>query len=125
MDIITTIIFFIPSIILFIMVLYLFNVVQQNALFTLSLSELVSRTFREYYKGEDIEPRLINNGVDLVWKGEVEGGSQEDNPNGFIAIYTKDSGINSPINSIDDADILAGKISHVVYEYIKDKEKSL
>lgn len=125
MDMLTIGVFLIPFVILLVLVLYLYNVVQQNANFTFSLMQLVQRTFREYYKGQDIEPKIIGNAIDLKWKGDVQGTFDEENNNGFIVIYTNDSGINSPINSIEEANIIAGKITHVVYEYIKERDEEL
>lgn len=100
---------------------YLYNVVAVNSQYVAELSKLVARTFREYYAKEDIEPIVINNGVDLVWKGSVEGSFNEDNKNGFITIMTNEGNINSPINDLKEADIIAGKISNLIYEYIQDK----
>ena len=125
MDMLTIGVFLIPFVILLVLVLYLYNIVQQNANFTFSLMQLVQRTFREYYKGQDIEPRVVGNAIDLTWKGDVQGTFNEENNNGFIVVYTNDSGINSPINSIEEADIVAGKITHVVYEYIKERDEEL
>ena len=85
------------------------------------LFSLVSRTFREYYKGEDMEPVLINGGIDIVWRGDVDG-MRNENELGFITIYTNEGNINSPIKNQNEADIIAGKIIRMVYEYIKYKE---
>ena len=104
-------------------IFYIYSVIQDNYAYTDRLTRLVTRTFREYYKGEDIEPEVLGNSIDLVWKGEVSGFFNEENKTGFITIFTKDSGINSPINDIEEADILAKKITDVVYEYIKDREQ--
>ena len=86
------------------------------------ISKLLKRSFREYYKGKDIEPVVINNGIDLKWTGEVEG-LKEDNELGFITIYTNDATLNSPLNSIQEADIVSEKVIRVVEEYIKDREE--
>ena len=102
---------------------YMYLYVSQMNVFISELSKLVSRTFREYYKGEDIEPVVINNGVDLIWKGDVPGSFNEDNKKGFITIMTNDGNINSPIIDLKEADIIAGKISNVVYDYVKDREE--
>ena len=101
---------------------YLYNLILGSYTFLREIEGLITRTFREYYKGEDIEPVIINNGIDLIWKGEVEGSFNEDNKLGFITIFTNDGDINSPIRDHKEADIIAGKISNVVYEYIKDRE---
>lgn len=102
--------------------LYLYMALSSQQYFIAELSALVSRTFREFYKGEDIEPVVVNNSVDLVWKGEVQGIFNEDYKQGFITILTNDSIANSPINDLKEADIIAGKIAHVVYEYIKERD---
>lgn len=116
-------------IILFIIVMvafaYLYNAVAINSQFVVSLSELVSRTFREYYANEDIEPVVINNGIDLVWSGDVEGTFNEDNKMGFITILTNESNVNSPIVDIKEADLIASKVIQVVNEYVKDRDSEL
>lgn len=116
-------------IVLFIIILllffYLYNVVATNSVFLFELSDLVSRTFRQYYANEDIEPVVVNNGVDLVWKGDVQGRFNEDNKLGFITILTNDSNVNSPIVDYKDADILAGKLIPVIYEYVKEKDSKV
>lgn len=116
-------------IILFIIVMvafaYLYNAVAINSQFVVSLSELVSRTFREYYANEDIEPVVINNGIDLVWSGDVEGTFNEDNKMGFITILTNESNVNSPIVDIKEADLIASKVIQVVNEYVKDRDSKI
>lgn len=102
---------------------YLYNLIATQNHYMGEVSALISRTFREYYKGEDIEPVIINNGIDLVWKGDVEGSFNEDNKQGFITIMTNDGNINSPIRDLKEADIISGKIIHVVYEYIKESHE--
>lgn len=104
---------------------YLYNVVAVNSQFVFSLSDLVSRTFREYYANEDIEPVVINNGIDLVWSGDVEGTFNEDNKMGFITILTNESNVNSPIVDVKEADLIASKITQIVNEYIKDRDSEL
>lgn len=116
-------------IILFIIVMvafaYLYNAVAINSQFVFSLSDLVSRTFREYYANEDIEPVVINNGIDLVWSGDVEGAFNEDNKMGFITILTNESNVNSPIVDIKEADLIASKVIQVVNEYVKDRDSKI
>ena len=117
-------------IILFIIVMvafaYLYNAVAINSQFVFSLSDLVSRTFREYYANEDIEPVVINNGIDLVWSGDVEGAFNEDNKKmGFITILTNESNVNSPIVDVKEADLIASKVIQVVNEYVKDRDSKI
>lgn len=101
---------------------YLYGLISALYVFLEETKLLVARTFKEYYKGEDIEPVMINNGVDLIWKGDVDGMFNEDNKLGFITIFTNDGDINSPIRDYKEADIIAGKIASLVYEYIQDRE---
>ena len=109
-------------IIVFFMQYTLYNMCKINYNNIFELAGLVTRTFREYYKGEDIEPVVINNGIDLVWTGDVEGSYNENNTQGFITIMTNEGNVNSPIKNTKEADILAGKIMNVVYDYIQDRE---
>lgn len=104
---------------------YLYNAVAINSQFVFSLSDLVSRTFREYYANEDIEPVVINNGIDLVWSGDVEGAFNEDNKMGFITILTNESNVNSPIVDIKEADLIASKVIQIVNEYVKDRDSKI
>lgn len=109
-------------IIVFFMQYTLYNMCKINYNNIFELAGLITRTFREYYKGEDMEPVVINNGIDLVWTGDVEGSHNENNTQGFITIMTNEGNVNSPIKNTKEADILAGKIMNVVYDYIQDRE---
>lgn len=104
---------------------YLYILISSTNAFVFELSDLVSRTFRQFYANEDIEPVMVNNGIDLVWKGDVEGRFDEDNKNGFITVLTNDSNVNSPIIDIKDADILVGKLIPVIYEYVKERDSKV
>lgn len=103
-------------------VIYLYLFLSSQSAILRELFALVSRTFREYYKGEDMEPVVINNGIDIIWKGDVDG-FRHDNELGFITISSNEGNINSPIRDAKEADIIAGKIIHIVYEYIKEREE--
>ena len=105
-------------------VIYLYSFCSSQNIILQELFNLVSRTFREYYKGEDMEPVVINNGIDIVWKGDVNG-LHKDNELGFITIMSNESNVNSPIKDSKEADIIAGKVIHIVNEYIRDKEEIL
>lgn len=121
-----SILLIIVLVVLFVIVFFiqftLYNMCKINYNNIFELAGLVTRTFREYYKGEDIEPVVINNGIDLVWTGDVEGSYNENNTQGFITIMTNEGNVNSPIKNTKEADILAGKIMNVVYDYIQDRE---
>lgn len=82
--------------------------------------ELLRRTFKYYYKGENIEPRAVNWGIDLVWNPDNEDIS---NKNGFINIwYGSDSGFDTPIKDVVEADELAGKIIETVEKHLHDRD---
>lgn len=86
------------------------------------MAKLLRRTFVEYYKGQDIEPLAIYNGIDLKWNGDVDG-LRAENDNGFITIRLHDNGsINSPLNELDEADELSERIIRTVHDFMKDKE---
>ena len=121
MDFLTAILIVTIMIVFSALFLYLYLFLLSTNQYIEEISKLLKRSFREYYKGQNIEPVLINNGIDLKWTGEVEG-LKEDNELGFITIYTNDANLNSPINSIEEADLISGKIIRVIDEYIKDKE---
>lgn len=104
--------------------IYFYNAIQMLTVFSLELSNLVSRTFKEYYKNENIEPVLINNGIDVVWRGEVEG-MRLDNEMGFITILTNDANVNSPIHSQKEADIVAGKIIYIINEFVRERDSEI
>ena len=103
-----------------IIVAYLYFAIATTNQFVFELSDLVSRTFREYYKGENIEPVMVNNGVDLIWNESSD--PVKENARGFITILTEDANVDSPIKDYKEADIIAGKISKVVNDYIQDRE---
>lgn len=122
MDFFTTTIITLIVVIFSIFVLYLYFCLASLGNYVEDISKLLKRTFVEYYKGQDIEPIAIYNGIDLKWTGPVQG-IRADNENGFITIRLHDNGaINSPLNELEEADILSEKIIATVYDYIKDKE---
>lgn len=122
MDFLTAILIVTIMIVFSALFLYLYLCLLSTNQYIEEISKLLKRSFREYYKGQNIEPILINNGIDLKWTGEVEG-LKEENELGFITIYTNDANLNSPINSIEEADLISGKIIRVIDEYIKDREQ--
>ena len=96
-----------------------FTMLAQTNAFVYELSNLVSRTFREYYKGENMEPIVTGQGIDILWKedGESEFGNQ-----GFISICVSDTtNVSSPIKDHKDADIIAGKIINIINDYIVEE----
>ena len=122
MDFLTVIVIVAIMIVFSVISFYLYLCLLSTNQYIEEISKLLKRSFREYYKGKDIEPIVINNGIDLKWTGEVEG-LKEDNELGFITIYTNDATLNSPLNSIQEADVVSEKVIRVVEEYIKDREE--
>ena len=99
--------------------LYLLAQISATNQFLAEMTDLVSRTFKQYYRTENIEPQVINNGYDLVWNPDNE---DITNKPGFITIWTADSTIDSPIVDMKDADILGCKLIEVVEKHIQDRE---
>lgn len=87
-----------------------------------SVAQLLARTFEHYYNSENIKSQGINWGIELVWNPENNSEEQE-TKKGFIVIYYgKDSGIDTPIEDVVEADILSEKIIEVANKHIQDKE---
>lgn len=97
-----------------------FNMTKMN-FFVYELSNLVTRTFREYYKGENMEPVVTGRGIEILWKEDGEDCFSED---GFISIYVDgtSNNIKSPIKDHKDADIIAGKIINIINDYVVEKQ---
>ena len=82
--------------------------------------ELLSRTLKQYYKTENIEPVAVNNGIDLVWNPNNEDASKK---RGFISIwYGENANVDSPLKNVKDADILSEKIIGVVEKHLQDRD---
>lgn len=96
---------------------------QLNAVneFMIEMSDLIARTFKQYYRTENIEPRMVNGGYDLVWNPDNEDLDKKEK-HGFITIWTADSHVDSPIIDLKDADILGTKIIEVTEKHIQDRE---
>ena len=88
--------------------------------FTVGIANLLERTFEYYYKSENIKPQGINWGIDLIWNPTDE---VDVNKKGFVTIYYgEDSGIDTPIEDVIEADVLSQKIIEVIDKHIHDKE---
>ena len=100
---------------------YMFLWMQSLDTFTEGIINLLARTLDYYYKTEDIQPRAINWGIDIIWNPEYEEDISE--KKGFITLYYgSDSGVDTPIDDIEDADKLSGEIIKTVQKYLHDKE---
>ena len=106
------------DIILFGMIVFTYSAVTQTYDFSMELAELLSRTLKQYYQTENIEPQLINNGIDLIWNPDNEDTSTK---RGFITVLTQDANIDSPIKDVKEADILCEKLLPVVEKHIQDE----
>ena len=87
MDIMIIILIF-ADVFLFGMILFTYSAVTQAYDFSKELADLLSRTLKQYYQTENIEPQLINNGIDLVWNPNNEDTSAK---RGFITVLTQDA----------------------------------
>ena len=104
------------------LIVYFYICLTRMSSYVEEMAKLLKRTFVEYYKGEDIEPLAVYNGIDLKWNGEVDG-LKTDNENGFITIRLHDNGsVNSPLNELDEVDELSERIIRTVHDFMRDKE---
>lgn len=88
--------------------------------YAVGMAKLLERTFEYYYKSENIKPQSINWGIDLVWNPDDK---EDELKRGFITIYYgEDSGVDSPIEDLIEADIVSQKIIEVVDKHIHDKK---
>lgn len=88
--------------------------------FVIGIANLLERTFEHYYTSHRIKPQGINWGIDLIWNPNNE---DTESKRGFITIwYGEDSGVDTPINDVVEADILGQKIIGVVDKHLQDKE---
>ena len=107
----------IADVFLFGMILFTYSAVTQAYDFSSELADLLARTLKQYYQTENIEPQLINNGIDLIWNPNNEDISTK---RGFITVLTQDA-IDSPIKDVKEADILCEKLLPVIEKHIQDE----
>lgn len=99
---------------------YMFFWVNSLSIYLTTQMDLLSRTFEYYYKTENIEPRSINWGIDLVWNPNNEDITGK---KGFITVYYgADSGVDTPFDDITEADVVSGEIIKVVDKHLHDKK---
>lgn len=109
-------------IILLLAILIIYRYLISLDAYVTGVSQLLARTFEHYYNSENIKPQGINWGIELIWKPENNDEEQE-TKKGFIVIYYgEDSGIDTPIEDVVEADILSQKIIEVANKHIQDKE---
>ena len=88
--------------------------------FNYGMASLLKRTFDEYYKGDHIKLVGTNWGIDFIYDPNNEG---DEKAKAFATLfYGKDSGINTPIEDVVEADKVASEIVRVIEKYIQQKE---
>lgn len=105
---------------LFFVLWYMYSMILSLYEYHQEVVELLSRTLKQYYKTENIEPVAVNNGIDLVWNPNNEDTS---NKRGFISIwYGENANVDSPLKNVRDADILSEKVIGVVEKHLQDRD---
>lgn len=105
---------------LFFVLWYMYSLIANLYEYHQEMVELLSRTLKQYYKTENIEPVAVNNGIDLVWNPNNEDAS---NKRGFISIwYGENANVDSPLKNVKDADILSEKVIGVVEKHLQDRD---
>lgn len=107
-------------VVIFVAILMLWRYLVSLDQYVVGMAALLERTFEYYYESENIKPQTINWGIDLVWNPDNE---ETTNKKGFVTIYYgEDSGVDSPIDDVVEADILSQKIIKVIDKHIHDKK---
>lgn len=99
---------------------YMYSMILNLYEYHQEVVELLSRTLKQYYKTENIEPVAVNNGIDLVWNPNNEDSSKK---RGFISIwYGENANVDTPLKNVKDADILSEKVIGVVEKHLQDRD---
>jgi len=99
---------------------YMYSMILSLYEYHQEVVELLSRTLKQYYKTENIEPVAVNNGIDLVWNPNNEDSSKK---RGFISIwYGENANVDTPLKNVKDADILSEKVIGVVEKHLQDRD---
>ncbi len=115
------IVYIIIFIVIFVCMFLLYRYLASLNEYVIGMAYLLERTLENYYKSEKIKPQAIGWGIDLIWNPNDEENLED--KKGFITIYYgKDSGIDTPIEDVVEADILSQKIIEVTDKHLQDKE---
>lgn len=83
--------------------------------------ELIKQTFDNNNICKNIKTVVVNNSIELIWTGDVDGDKSEYS-RGFIIISLNGLDVNSPISDIEDARFIGKQVSYFINDFFKKKD---
>ena len=83
--------------------------------------ELIKQTFDNNNICKNIKTVVVNNSIELIWTGDVEGDKSEYS-RGFIIISLNGLDVNSPISNIEDARFIGKQVSYFINDFFEKKD---
>lgn len=114
-------VFFICILLLLIgMVFFLFIKIKAIEELSNGVVDILTRTLEYYYDTKEMQPCMVNNGIDIVYNPEKT--EDVSNKKGFITIWFEGAGCDTPIKDVKEADVLSEKIIKVVEKHLKERD---
>lgn len=86
-----------------------------------STEELIKQTFDNNNICKNIKTVVVNNSIELIWTGDVDGDKSEYS-RGFIIISLNGLDVNSPISNIEDARFIGKQVSYFINDFFEKKD---
>ncbi len=83
--------------------------------------ELIKQTFDNNNICKNIKTVVVNNSIELIWTGDVDGDKSEYS-RGFIIISLNGLDVNSPISNIEDARFIGKQVSYFINDFFEKKD---
>lgn len=83
--------------------------------------ELIKQTFDNNNICKNIKAVVVNNSIELIWTGDVDGDKSEYS-RGFIIISINGLDVNSPISDIEDARFIGKQVSYFINDFFEKKD---
>lgn len=83
--------------------------------------ELIKQTFDNNNICKNIKTVVVNNSIELIWTGDVDGDKSEYS-RGFIIISLNGLDVNSPISDIEDARFIGKQVSYFINDFFEKKD---
>ena len=83
--------------------------------------ELIKQTFNNNNICKNIKTVVVNNSIELIWTGDVDGDKSEYS-RGFIIISLNGLDVNSPISDIEDARFIGKQVSYFINDFFEKKD---
>lgn len=114
-------VFFICILLLLIgMVFFLFIKIKAIEELSNGVVDILTRTLEYYYDTKEMQPCMVNNGIDIVYNPEKT--EDVSNKKGFITIWFEGASCDTPIKDVKEADVLSEKIIKVVEKHLKERD---